>query len=298
MADPTVRAGAPVARDGYTAGYTDEIIAGHRRRTLDGCAPFLLPHLRPGLAVLDCGCGAASMTVELAERVAPGPVVGVDVEPGQVAQAAAFAAARGASNARFEVGDAYALPFPDASFDVVFSHALVSHLAEPERAFAEMRRVLKPGGLAAVAENDSGTFVVSPAGSAMERFVALHLRVLGHNGGDRLRARHLRGALLAAGFAWAEGYAGHAEADGAPEATRRVAAMMASVVRRPDFARTVLERGWASGPELEALPGEMLAWGERADAFWASLKCGALGWTPEELGRAMGSEPAAAATGR
>jgi ubiquinone/menaquinone biosynthesis C-methylase UbiE len=49
------------------------------RRTVETNASFVPPHLRPGLSVLDCGCGPGSITVGLAGRVAPGQVVGIDV---------------------------------------------------------------------------------------------------------------------------------------------------------------------------------------------------------------------------
>jgi SAM-dependent methyltransferase len=265
----------------YTIGYEDEMVTVLQRRTLATCAWFLLPHLRPGLAVLDCGCGPGTMTLEFTARVAPGQVVGLDMAAPQVAAARALAAHRGVVNARFEVSDVYALPFADASFDVVFSHALVSHLAEPMRAFAEMWRVLRPGGVLAVSENDTGTFVVSPAGSAMERFMALYLRVLRHNGGDQLLMRHARGALLATGCTKVEAHAS-AEVWGLPEATRTVAAGMAAIARGPDFVKPVLAEGWASQVDLDGLVADLPAWGEQMDASMAVLKCGVLGWKPGE----------------
>jgi ubiquinone/menaquinone biosynthesis C-methylase UbiE len=102
-----------------------------QRRTLTNCAPFLLRHLRSGMTVLDCGCGAGSMTLELAERVAPGEVVGLDMEPSVLDQARALASERGTDNVRFEQGNVYALPYADDTFDVLYSHALMSHLHEP-----------------------------------------------------------------------------------------------------------------------------------------------------------------------
>ena len=69
------------------------------------------------MRLLDVGCGPGSITLGLAEAVAPGEVVGVDLQPAQVEQARALAAERGVANVRFEVASAYALPFPDAAFD-------------------------------------------------------------------------------------------------------------------------------------------------------------------------------------
>jgi ubiquinone/menaquinone biosynthesis C-methylase UbiE len=141
------------------------------------------------MSLLDCGCGAGSMTLELAARVAPGHVVGLDLETRVLEQARASAAAQGMDNVRFEQGDVYALPFTDGSFDALFSHALISHLGEPARALAEMRRVLKPGGIAAVVENDAYTWITSPSGSATERFWDLFRRQMQYNGGLQLLPR-------------------------------------------------------------------------------------------------------------
>src|SRR5215831_13844206 len=64
---------------------------------------FFLPFLRPGMRVLDLGCGPGSITLGLAEAVAPGEAIGVDLQPSQVAQAQALSVAWGVTNARFEV---------------------------------------------------------------------------------------------------------------------------------------------------------------------------------------------------
>ncbi len=120
------------------------------------------------MQLLDVGCGPGAITVGLAGVVAPGEVVGVDFQATQVDQARALAAERGVVNARFEIGDAYQLPFPDGSFDALFAHAVLMHLRDPVRALAEMRRVLRPGGIAGVRDPDLGAVVFTPATSLLE----------------------------------------------------------------------------------------------------------------------------------
>jgi ubiquinone/menaquinone biosynthesis C-methylase UbiE len=132
------------------------------RRTAAQEAAFFLPHLRPGMRVLDVGCGPGSITVGLAEVVAPGEVVGIDVQQSQVERARDLAVERGVANVRFEVGDVYRLPFLDHSFDAVFAHTVLMHLQEPVRALAEARRVLRPGGITGVRDPDYGTMLSLP----------------------------------------------------------------------------------------------------------------------------------------
>src|SRR3712207_2477179 len=86
-------------------------------RTAEREGAFFLPYLRPGMRVLDVGCGPGTITVGLAAAVAPGEVVGVDRASRALEQARALAAERGVANVRFETADLHALPFPDAAFD-------------------------------------------------------------------------------------------------------------------------------------------------------------------------------------
>jgi ubiquinone/menaquinone biosynthesis C-methylase UbiE len=103
------------------------------RRTAATSASFLRPHLLPGMHVLDCGCGPGAITVGLAEAVAPGEVIGIDILPAQVDRARVVAAERGVSNVRFETSSVYELPYPDASFGATFAQTLIEHLSDPLR---------------------------------------------------------------------------------------------------------------------------------------------------------------------
>ncbi len=69
----------------YTIGHQPGALDLMRVRTAERFAAQLLPHLRPGMRLLDCGCGPGSITVGLASVVAPGEVVGVDLEPRRLA---------------------------------------------------------------------------------------------------------------------------------------------------------------------------------------------------------------------
>src|SRR5262245_65944202 len=107
-----------MAQEVYTHGHHESVLRSHTWRTAENSAGYLLTALRPGLELLDVGCGPGTITVDLARRVAPGRVVGLDRALEVLAQARTHARARGVS-IELHVADVYALPFADASFDVV-----------------------------------------------------------------------------------------------------------------------------------------------------------------------------------
>ena len=247
-------------------------------RTASQEAAFFLPSLHPGIRMLDLGCGPGSITVGLAEAIAPGEVVGVDLQPSQVAQAHALSAMRGVMNVRFEVADVYRLPFPDGSFDAAFAHAVLMHLCEPVRALAEMRRVLRPGGIAGVRDPDWGARLHAPATPLLEQWYALTVRVRQRNGGDPFMGRHHRRLLLDAGFARAEATVSVWSA-GTPEETRRRATFLKAQLQ--GFAPTALAEGWMDQATVKAVVAEIDAWAARPDALYVETFCEALGWVSE-----------------
>jgi ubiquinone/menaquinone biosynthesis C-methylase UbiE len=250
------------------------------RRTAATAAAFFLPHLRLGMRLLDCGCGVGSITVGLAAAVAPGEAVGVDIQPAQVERARALAAERGLTNVKFEVASAYELPYPDASFDAVFAHTLLLHLAEPARALLEMKRVLKPGGVVGIADPDHGAMLREPSMPLVDEAHHLLMRVVAHNGGDNYRARHHQRLLREAGFVRP---AAGASLDtvgvwATPDETRQFAAWEADQLRQPATVELVTAQGWADTAKLDSMHAAMLAWGDEPDAMLAIIGVTAVGW--------------------
>jgi SAM-dependent methyltransferase len=238
-------------------------------RTASGDAAFLLPR------VLDAGCGPGSITLGLASAVAPGEVVGIDVQSAQAEQARARALEHGISNAGFETASIYEVPFPNGSFDVAFANGVLMHLREPARALAELRRVLRPGGIAAIRDPDFGALLFAPASPLLERWLAVRVRVRLHNGGDPFLSRHYRRLLLEAGFARPEASAS-VESAGSPEETRRQAVFLRAQLQ--GFVPTVLAQGWMDQATVDAAAAEIDSWAQRPDAFSATTWCEALGW--------------------
>lgn len=124
--------------------------------------------LRPGQTVLDVGCGPGTDLADMAELVTEtGAVLGVDMESSMVEEAGR----RLADIPWVEVrtGDAHRLPIPDRSVDRAHADRMIQHVADPATVFTEFYRVLRPGGLACVAEPDWDTLVVDPGDVATNR---------------------------------------------------------------------------------------------------------------------------------
>lgn len=242
--------------------------------------PFLLPHLRSGLDVLDVGCGVGSLALDIAPTIAPARVVGIDRDGAQIEAARAAAAERGIENATFETGTVYELPFEDASFDVAYANAVLFYVREPLRALTEMRRVLRPGGLAAVCDDDMGTMAMSPDRPELRLAPELFERAAAHEGGDTRYARHLRGLMLEAGFERTKGVAHAPEVYGDEASTRWFADVAIGVLTAPAMREVIVDEGWATDAEVDAMAQALDGWGDRPDAFMSWLYCGALGWAP------------------
>jgi SAM-dependent methyltransferase len=100
-----------------------------------------------GLRWLDVGCGTGALSAAIIERCAPTALTGIDSSAGFIATARARIAD---SLARFEQGDGQALPLSDGTFDVAVSGLVLNFVPDPGAMLGEMRRVLRPGGTAAL----------------------------------------------------------------------------------------------------------------------------------------------------
>jgi arsenite methyltransferase len=115
--------------------------------------PFSLGELEPGEHVLDLGCGAGTDSLVAAQMVgSEGRVVGIDMTPEMLANARAAAAEMGMVNVEFVEGEAERLPFSEASFDVVVSNGVIDLIPDKDAVFAELYRVLRPGGRIQIAD--------------------------------------------------------------------------------------------------------------------------------------------------
>ena len=107
------------------------------------------------MRLFDCGCGPGTITVDLAQEIAPGAAIGIDLREHALTHGRELAQERGITNVAFRAASIYQLPYADASFDAAFACAVLQHLAAPLAALKEIRRVLKPGGVIGIVDGSA-----------------------------------------------------------------------------------------------------------------------------------------------
>lgn len=255
-------------RPTYTHGHHDSVLRSHRRRTAQDSAGYLLHHLKPGLSVLDIGCGPGTITADLAALVAPGLVTAVDQFGDVLDEARAEAERRDLSNVSFATADVHNLDFPDDAFDVVHAHQVLQHVADPVQALREMRRVCVPGGVVAARDADYAGFIWFPRLPALDLWLDLYQQAARANGGEPDAGRRLLSWARQAGFP-----------DVTPTAsvwcfaTRETrqwwGGMWAERILDSGVARQLLDQGLATTGQLEEISAAWRAWAAAPDGWLA-----------------------------
>jgi SAM-dependent methyltransferase len=185
----------------YTLGHHESVLRSHRWRTVENSAAYVLPHLAPGMRVLDVGCGPGTVTAGLGAVVgADGQVLGLDSSADVVAVARAETATTGGGAVRFAVGDGMALGLPDGYFDVVHAHQVLQHVPDPVGALREMRRVTRPGGVVAARDADYAAMTWYPASVGLDRWLSVYRQTARRDGGEPDAGRRLLAWARQAGF--------------------------------------------------------------------------------------------------
>ena len=189
--------GTPTPREmSRRVGYSDEeMSAAPEGANLGlGCGnPVALASMQPGETILDLGSGAGFDCFLAAKQVgAGGRVIGVDMTPEMLDKARENARQAGVANVEFRLGEIENLPVADNSVDAVISNCVINLAPDKKRVFAEVFRVLKPGGRLMV----SDIVLTAPLPKAVQDSVSAYVGCLA---GASLKTDYL-GAIERAGF--------------------------------------------------------------------------------------------------
>lgn len=252
-------------KDTYTHGHPDVVVRAHAARTAENSCGYLLPHLSPGVSLLDVGCGPGTITADLAARVAPGRVRGVELVAGPLEGARAAAAGRGVA-VEFAVDDAYALSDADDTWDVVHAHQVLQHVSGPVAVLREMGRVARHGGLVAARDADYAGFAWWPRDPRLDRWLELYRAVAHGNDAEPDAGRRLLGWAHAAGFTDVTSSASvwcHAT----PDERAAWGGMWADRIHT-GVGRMAVERGLAEPSELDGISTAWREWAAHPDGWF------------------------------
>lgn len=255
---------------GYPLGHHESVLRSHRWRTVENSAKYLLPYLKPGICLLDVGCGPGTLTADLAARIAPGRVTAVELTAEVLEFARAEAADRQQANITFAVSNVQSLGFPDGTFDIVHAHQVLQHVTDPVAALREMRRVCRPGGIVAARDADYGTFTWFPVVPALDAWLAVYQQVARATGGEPEAGRRLLSWARHAGLTGITATA-TAWCFATPKDRAWWGGLWADRMVKSDLARQAVLLNAATEEDLQRFAEGWRAWAAAADGWMAVL---------------------------
>ncbi|WP_298208017.1 methyltransferase domain-containing protein [Ferrimicrobium sp.] len=246
--------------DTYIHGHDESVLASHRWRGAENSAGYLLPVLQENHTLLDVGCGPGTITRDFAQRLPRGRVVALDRSAPIVREA--VGAIQHCSGI---VGDAYTLPFPNRSFDVVHAHQVLQHLRDPEGAIGEMARVSRH--YLAFADADYDRMMWWPNVQELDRWMQLYQGIASANHVNPNIGRQLPSLALACGLSR---YTTHAITwtYATPELCRWWGDLWAGRVLHSTFASEALRLGLSTHEELAFIARGWKAWARQPGAMF------------------------------
>lgn len=236
----------------YTHGHHESVLRSHRWRTAGNSCAYLLPHLRPDMTLLDVGCGPATITADLAARVAS--VVGIDPSASVIEEAR-----RDFPALDLRVGDLFT---HDGHYDVVHAHQVIHHVGDPVVA---LRRMAELGDLVAVRDADYTAFQWEPVSPALDQWRELYVAVTRRNDAFPDAGRHFPRWADEAGLTDVR-YTTSTWTFATSEDVAWWSDLWAERAIKSSFADQAIEYGLASASDLEAISAGWRAWGEAPHA--------------------------------
>lgn len=251
----------------YTHGHHDSVLESHRSRTIANSAAYAQNYFIPGVRVLDVGSGPGTITVEIAERIAPGELVALEINDEAAALTSAELSRNQVTNASVVTGDVHNLDLADESFDVVHAHQVLQHVTDPVTALREMGRVCRTGGVVAARDSDYGKFDWGPRIPELDEWLRLYEDAARANGGEPDAGRYLEQWSREAGFhdvitsqsTWEYR---------TPDQCAWWGEMWAARILHSDLTRQLLDEKRATQQELEAISAAWLEWAKSEGAWY------------------------------
>jgi SAM-dependent methyltransferase len=262
----------------YTHGHSDAVLRSHRWRTAENSAAYVLPFLKPGMDLLDVGCGPGTLTTDLARAVAPGRVVGVDLDAGVVAEAEQTAAASGVT-IHFAAGDFATVVSPDDRFDVVHAHQVLQHVDDPVGTLRRMAQLTRPGGIVAARDADYPAMAWFPREPLLDRWLDLYLAITARNDANADGGRQLLHWSQQAGFQDVA-YTTSTWTFHSPEDLAWWTSLWADRVTSSRLAHSAVHYGFATTEELQDMAEAWRDWGTRPGAVFVVMHGELIARTP------------------
>jgi len=173
----------------------------------------------------------------------------------------------GIDNVAFSAADAYALPFDDASFDVIHLHQVLQHLSDPVRVLSGLRRMLAPRGVLGARDADYAGFFWAPADPLLDRWLAVYHELAARNGAEADAGRALPRWVREAGFTDVR-VTSSTWTFADPASCAWWGGSWADRVSQSAFAEQALVSGLSSVDELTAIAAAWRRWAEASDALF------------------------------
>jgi SAM-dependent methyltransferase len=229
------------------------------RRSAETHAEFMIAQLKPGMRLLDVGCGTGSITVGFAGYVNPGDVVGIDTGEAEIKAAVENAENLALSNVKFQVGGLTNLPFVENEFDAVFAGSAIEFIPDAAAAIDQIARVLRPGGVVGLSGGTPSRHIAIPDEPFIKRYRAIHRAVRVSRGEHPEMGIEQIALLRNAGFV-------ELDITGTFE-TRPANADHADVFAGDQFVKEAEGIGASTRDEIEKLASEIRAYAEIPNAL-------------------------------
>lgn len=262
------------------ANAIDQWQAGWYGSRTGASVEFAAQHLTQGMDLLDIGCGAGTITLDLARIVHPGRVLGIDFNEAQIERAEANLRESGLDNVAFVQGDGADPDFELESFDAVVAFSTLQWLRDPARTVQRAFELLRPGGMFAARDRDvDGDLVGGRYRDDVLAVWDMVLRVWEKERHMEPRlGRRLRGLAADAGFSPVHTSAGYESWGTDERVTEHID--WYGLTKGRVLHDMYLRSGFADEATLQRHYKRLQRWASQPDSWFAACRVEVVGWKP------------------